>query len=339
MTLTWISPITHSSLHSNKLDTMKIEILTINSESLQKSGFQTSNVSNTILDSIEKIGHNARLEICENIEDLNAIVNRKPDLVILAVKYILDEDGEKIWLCEFFTKNKINFSGSLKETLMYDSNSVLAKEYLKTLSISTARYFTTIPGEHKRDYDIPINYPLFLKPSEGEISIDKSSYVNSFAEFDKKVIALYDLYKVPILAEEYLDGQEFTVSMIKKSNGELLVGAIEIIPPKESPGIGILGETIPNDNPETLRRIENSQLMERVQKLAIDVYIDLEIRDYARVDIKSKKNGECFFKAVNLVPGVTDDSSYFTKAFEMELGLSYTQMLEHILDEGTSRAS
>jgi len=339
MTYAWIVSIISTSLATDKSDTMKIEIITTENEALKETGFGTIKACNNVLDSVNLMGYSATLNICQTIDELYEVVKRKPDLVILAVKYIITQDKETIWLSEFFEKNNINFSGSQRDTLMFDSDKVLAKEYLKDRSISTARYFTAIPGQYTRDYDIPINYPLFIKPSDAANGngVDEFSFVNNFSEFEKKVSSLYKLYELPVLVEEYLDGQEFTVAMIKTKAGDLLVSSVEVIPPKANNGIRILGERLVESNPEGLKLIKDSIVMERVKKLAIDVFMDLGIRDYGRVDIKSNKSGQCFFMEANLVPGMTNGSSYFPKAFEMELGLSYEKVIEFIVDEGISR--
>jgi D-alanine-D-alanine ligase len=341
MTYAWIISIICTSLPTDKSDTMKIEIITTNNEALKETGFGTIKACNSVLHSIKAMGHDVILDVCQTIEDLNDVVKRKPDLVILAVKYIVTENKETIWLSEFFEKNGINFSGSSRDTLMFDSDKVLAKSYLKDKSINTARYFTAIPGEHKRDYDLPIGYPLFLKPSDAANGngVDELSFVNNFAEFESKVLSLYNLNKLPVLVEEYLGGQEFTVAMIKTKNGELLISSVEVVQPKSNNGVRILGEKVKKDETEELKKIEDNIMMDRVKSLAIDVYIDLGIRDYGRVDIKSNRNGQCFFMETNLVPEMTNGSSYFSKAFEMDLGLSYEEVIGLIVDEGISRVT
>ena len=239
----------------------------------------------------------------------------------------------------FFLENGINFSGSSKDTLMFGADKVLAKSYLKDKGIRTPRYFTAVPGEYKRDYDIPINYPLFLKPihSINNNGKDELSTVNNFTEFENKVLSLYDLYNVPVLVEEYLDGQEFTVSIIKAKDGDMLVSAIEILAPKPDKNIMFLNEEVKKDNTKKIINIEDKIIKNSVKNLAIDAYIDLNIRDFGQIDINSNKSGHCFFMQANLVPQMTNGNSRFTEAFAMELGLSYDEVIELIVDEGISR--
>lgn len=320
---------------------MKIEIITTPNEALKETGFGTLKACQSILDSIKKIGHTVDITICKMMNDLEQVKQRKPDLVLLAVKYLEIEDGENIYLSKYFEENNVNFSGSFRESLKFDSDKVLAKSYIKSKGVNTAKYFTAIPGEYKRVYDLPVRFPLFLKPIDAANGngIDDLSFVNNFDEFEKKVASLYERFSMPVLVEEYLDGQEFTAAIIKKTDGELLVAALEVVPIESKNGLRILGEKAKQDDKEMLKQIEDSKLKESIIKLAIDVFIDLDIRDFGRIDIKTNENGICFFMEVNLVPGMTYGSSYFPKAFEIEHALDYDSVIKLIVDEGLSRVT
>ena len=318
---------------------MNIEIITTPNETLKETGFGNLEACNALLDAINRIGYMARTTVCHTLKDLEGVVARKPDLVLLAVKYIPLKHDKKVWLSDYFAKHKINFSGSLKETLQFDSNKVLAKCHLKDKGVSTASFFTAVPGEYRRELDLPLGYPLFLKPMDAANGngVDDDSFVNTFAEYEKKVAALYERFELPILAEEYIDGREFTVAMIKTKSGELLTAPMEVIAPVSSKGLRILGETTKRNDVEMLKTIEDLQMKKRIITLAIDVFIDLGIRDFGRIDIKTNKKGHCFFMEANLLPGMNSHSSYFPQAFALELGLSYDTVIEHIIEEGISR--
>ncbi|QOY50883.1 hypothetical protein [Candidatus Sulfurimonas baltica] len=170
-----------------------------------------------IIKSIQVMGHEARVSICLNKSNLQDVVQRKPDLVILSKKNIFIENEENICLSEYFETNNINFSGSSKEALKYDSDKALTKSYLKEQGHNTANYFTATPGEYINDNKIPIRYPLFIKPNSSAYGngIDDLSYVTNYLQFESKVLSLYTTYNEPVLVEEYLESQEFTVALIK----------------------------------------------------------------------------------------------------------------------------
>jgi D-alanine-D-alanine ligase len=222
---------------------MHIEIITTPNESLKESGFGTLKACNSVFDAIQRMGHNASLSVCETKDDLAAVIKRKPELVILAVKYIPVNNEDDIWLSDYFAGHGINFTGSTREVLEFDSNKVLAKTHLTNRGINTANYFVANPGQYTDESELPITFPLFLKPLDAANGngIDDLSYITNFTEYENKIASLYDTFNQPILAEEYLDGREFTVAVIKTHNEKLITSAVEVIPPTSTHGLRILG--------------------------------------------------------------------------------------------------
>ncbi|MFK5915793.1 MAG: hypothetical protein QM484_15610 [Woeseiaceae bacterium] len=320
---------------------MKIEIVTTPNQQLKETGFGTLDACHSLLVAITNMGFAVKLNVCETKEDLDAIVKRNPDLVVLAVKYIPTENNDDIWLADYFMQHEINFTGSAREALKFDSNKILAKSYLMNKGISTAKYFTSVPGKYKRESDLPIQFPLFLKPisAANGNGIDDLSLVNNFLEYENKILSLYNTFKQPVLVEEYLDGREFTAAIIRTANNKLIISAIEIVPPISSNGLRILGEKVKNDNSEKLIAIEDNEIKNRIEQLSADVFCTLGARDFGRIDIKANKAGQYFFVEANLVPGMTAGSSYFPRAFEIASDLNYNKVVQLMLEKGLSRAN
>jgi len=318
---------------------MNIEIITTPNDELKETGFGTLKACEHVFKAILDKGYSVKLSVCEDMTDLEKVVDRKPDLVILAVKYISTNDGKHIWLSDYFAKNNIYYSGSSREVLRYDSDKVLAKLKLRRKGIKTANFFTAIPGEHKCENDLPLAFPLFLKPFDAANGngVDDLSFVTNFHEFESKVQSLHALYNIPVLVEEYLDGREFTVAVMKSSNGELIAAPIELVPAISSKGLRILGEKAKRDDSESLRKITDELIKAKVKKLAVDAFLNLGARDFGRIDIKANSEGDCFFMEANLVPGMTCGSSYFPKAWEIEYGISYQKVVALILEGALRR--
>jgi len=318
---------------------LNIEIITTPNEELKESGFGNLKSCNSVLEAVKKMGHTIILNVCETKDDLQNSVMRKPDLVILGVKYISLENEDDIYLSEYFNTHKINYTGSPRDVLKFDSNKVLAKKHLKNRGIKTLDYFTATPGQYKSKNDLPITFPLFLKPLDAANGngIDDLSYVTNFEQFESKILSLYNEFSLPILVEKYLAGNEYTVAVIQLSNGSLLTSHIEIIPPSSTNGLKILGHKVKKENSEQLKKVKNNALKTKLTKMATDVFYGLGIRDYARIDIKTNQMGECYFMEVNLVPGMTQDSSYFPKSYEIDNELDYPNVVSLMLSQGLSR--
>ena len=318
---------------------MRIEIITTSNEALKETGFGTLRACNNVLDSIRRLGYTVELNVCDMAGDLDEVAKRKPDLVVLAVKYISVENGNDIWLSDYFTKKGINFTGSSREALKFDSDKVLAKSHLRKMGIKTADYFTAIPGQYKCESELPVRFPLFLKPLDAANGngIDDLSFVTSFEEYESKISSLYDSFNQPVLVEEYLDGREFTAAVINMPGSNLLVFAVEVVPPQSTNGLRILGKQAKRDDSEELKKADDLEIRESVRKLAVDAFVHLGVRDFGRIDIKVNASGQCYFMEANLGPGMTAGSSYFPKACEIEGELSYDKMIGLILGEGLRR--
>jgi len=320
---------------------MHIEIITTHNEALKESGFGSLKACTNVLNAIQRMGLSVKLNVCTTKQCLNDVVKRKPDLVMLAVKYIPVTNGDDLWLPEYFSMNGINFTGSSREVLKFDSNKVLAKTHLKNKGIKTADYFIAIPGQYKNESELPISFPLFLKPLDAANGngIDDLSFVTSFTGYVNKVESLYRTFNQPILVEEYLDGREFTVAIINTGNEKLIVSAVEVIPPTSTHGLRILGAQTKIDDSEQLIEIVDKEVSRRVTTLAIDAFSSLGVRDFGRIDIISNSLGDYFFMEANLVPGMTYGSSYFPQACDIANEFDYDKVIELLLAGGLARVS
>ena len=320
---------------------MKIEIITTPNIELKETGFGTLKACHSVLESVNKLGYDVKFTVCRCLRDLEMIVNRKPDLVILAMKYMSIDNGSDIWLSVFFEEHKINYSGSSREVLRFDSDKVLAKAHLMKKGIKTANYFTAIPGQYKCEAELPVSFPLFLKPVDAANGngIDDLSLVRNFSEFESKTLSIYNAFNIPVLAEEYLDGREFSVAVIHTESGKLITSAVEIVPSESTKGLRILGEKAKKEDSEEIKKIEDHKILNEVTKLAVDAYSKLGIWDFGRIDIKTDKSGHYYFMEANLVPGMKSGSSYFPRACELANKLTYDRVIQLIVEKGMSRAS
>lgn len=320
---------------------MHIEIITTPNEALKESGYGALKACNSVLSAVQRMGYSASVNVCKTKECLDNVVKRKPELVILAVKYIPIKNEDDIWLSDYFAQCGINFTGSSREVLKFDSNKVLAKTHLVNKGIKTADFFIAIPGQYKKESDLPVTFPLFLKPLDAANGngIDDSSYVTTFTGYQSKVSSLYETFNQPVLVEEYLDGREFTVAVIKTPNKKLIASAVEVIPPTSAHGLRILGVQTKKDDSEKLIEIVDDEVKNRVTALAIDAFYTLGARDYGRIDIKTDNHGECYFMEANLVPGMTYGSSYFPEACHIANDFEYDKVIELLLSGGLARVT
>ena len=316
---------------------MRLEVITVPEEIRKGFGFGTLVACQNVVDSLKQSFDDVRLSVCENEKDLYGVVKRKPDLVVLAVKHVPFLDGKEIWLADFFEKSGIAYTGSCKNAMEHDVDKESAKKQMNRFGIRTARYLTSVPGKYSELTGLPMPYPLFLKPLAGadSLGVDEKSIVRDFSEFEVKVRSIYEKDYETVLVEQYLPGREFTVALIE-SKDALLVAAIEIIPPEKN-GVRILSEKVKSQDTESLQQVFDAKLLVKISNLARRAFNALDARDFARIDIKMDKEGECHFMEANLTPGMNKGSSYFTEAFEMSLGMNYDEVVSSIIQNALKR--
>jgi len=304
-------------------------VITTTDNSLKKTGFGSHSTCTEVVEALQRAGNTARLTVCECLDDLQAVVARKPDLVVLAAKFMPVKNAENLWFSKYFSNNKITFSGSDRETLRFDSDKASAKIHLANMRIKTARHFTALPKQFLSENSLPLAFPLFIKSIDASTGngIDALSYVTNFAEFAAKVLSICTLDKQPALVEEYLEGRDFSVAIICKSNGEMTMSAVEILRQGDKP----------QEVTDGCLQVVDVDDSHKVNELAKAAFLGLGLRDFALIDVRMNNYGQCFFMDANLVPNMAPASSYFLRACEIANNLSYDQVICLMLEEFSSR--
>ena len=119
---------------------MNIVIVTTPNSELKETGFGTIRSCEHVLASIKEAGHTCSLSSCRTKYELEMVVKKKPDLVVLGVKYLSIEDEKNIWLSGFFSSHDINFTGSLRDVLQFDSDKISAKRQVNKHKIKTSGF-------------------------------------------------------------------------------------------------------------------------------------------------------------------------------------------------------
>lgn len=269
-------------------------------------------------------------------DDLDRLVARHPDLVFSGVKYF-DFGGKVLWLNDYLDLFGIPYIASNKEALVRESDKSRAKEIVQLAGITTAQFFTTSLGEHKTEESIPISFPLFVKPVTGGDSrgVDANSVVSDLTGFLAKVAEIQRLQQSSSLVETYLSGKEYSVGIFEDiETGLLKAMPIEIIVEENQNGDRILDfETKKNDT-EKVVAVSDPAVHKQLSELAKAAFKALGGKSIGRIDIMMSHSGVPHFVEANLMPGLR--KGYFYRACELNLNLSYEQMILKIADNGLS---
>jgi len=224
----------------------------------------------------------------------------------------------------------------------------------KTKEILIANNIPTAPFQLVHDENDPIkkslHYPLIVKPvSEGSgAGITNKSVVHNEVQLREQIQWIHKIFKKePVIIESFLAGPEFSVAMIGNPpailpfispNHSLLPKGINPIDSLEVKWI--FEEEINNSNYLMCPPPIKKSLKNKIEKICLDTWKALQIRDLCRIDIRCDLKGRPYVLEVNSPPGLmppeVSTTSYFPLAARTA-GIDYNEMLKLIIKSAMKR--
>ena len=267
-------------------------------------------------------------------DDLEQMAVRRPDLVFSGVKYF-HLNGYNLWLNDFLDLHGIAYIASSRVALDNEHDKACAKRIIQESNIATAGYFLTAPGEHASVEEIPLDFPLFVKPVTGGDSrgVDANSIVHDFESFQRKVLDIHKNQVSRALVETYLSGREYSVGILEDaSSGNLRAMPIEIIAAPNQNGDRILDYDIKKQDAETVEPVTDMVIHAQLSDLAKLAFCALGGKSLGRIDIKMNHENVPHFIEANLMPGLR--KGYFYRGCALNYQMSYADMILTIAENG-----
>jgi D-alanine-D-alanine ligase len=294
---------------------------------------------------LRKNGHQVSvLGVYDDVKKLiNGLARRKPELVFNLLEEFGEDAGGNIAATGLLDLLGYRYTGCSPGEFYLGQDKALAKRLLAFEDILYPKFavFST-----DKDFESAGNLrlPLFVKPvaMDASIGIGKKSLVRDTTSLMRRVLAIHDEVKDAALAEEFIEGREFYVGVL--GNGDALA-----LPPIEADFSGL-----PEGAPRVYDRnakwepgtVEHAaiktgladipdELRARLQKVSIDAYRALRVRDYGRVDLRVADTGDIYVLEVNA-------SCYLEKNDEFPVaaaaaGIKYPELIQRIVDLALAR--
>lgn len=185
------------------------------------------------------------------------------------------------------------------------------------------------------------NYPLFIKPAKAgdSLGVDQASLVNNEDEFLQKSRSL--LHEYPeLLAEEYIDGREFTVLVAANPDGSTCRSfkPVEYIFPE---GFRFKTYSLKTSelHPGANIPCNDAALETSLRNVAEKIFKGFGGKGYARLDFRVNDNNEIYFLEINFTCSVfyADGLEGSADYILVHDGFGKAAFLKHIIEEGISR--
>lgn len=225
----------------------------------------------------------------------------------------------------------IPYSGSDPLTLSLALDKIAAKKWAIFHNIPTPDFEVISSLDDIKKVE-RLGFPLILKPSHEGSSIGVRR-VDSKIELEEKTEFMLEKYKQKIIAEKYLEGEDFTVGMLTNK----IIGTLKIKMKKDENGKNfIYGSYEKKHCLEILDYIlYNGEKKEEIESIAEKCCKIFEVKDFCRVDIKYS-NGKPFFLEINPLPGLNPQKGDLV-ILASKKGISYSELIFAILESAMKR--
>lgn len=235
---------------------------------------------------------------------------------------------------------QIPFTGSNSLVIALCQDKIKTKKLLNfhNIPIPAWDYAYTVNDIINKD----LAYPLLVKPgnSDSSFGITNSSVVTNKKELEKQVKRIIEDLGRPVLVEEYIEGDEYEISIIGNSGEDLRVLPLSRSVFKKMPKgyWHIYTSEAKRQKKSVYKKIilqspaknVNPKLESLLTEIALDVYQIMKCRDYGRVGIRVDKDGNPYVLEIDTNPPLNEQSE-FVKAAKLT-GMNYGNLLEEILN-------
>ena len=236
---------------------------------------------------------------------------------------------------------KIPYTGAGTEAMLLTSNKIFAKRWLAAAGLPTPAWFTA--AETHEELRVEGAWLVKSVWEHASVGLDEDSVL--FGTDRKRLLAEMDARRNSLggacLAEAFIDGREFNLSLLAGEGGPEVLPPAEIrfdaYPPGKVRVVGYRSKWAEGSfefthTPRTFEFPEqDAPLIAKLTDLAFRCWNLFNLRGYARVDFRIDREGRPWILEVNTNPCLSPDAGF--SAATLRAGLTFPDVLGRILNQ------
>lgn len=301
--------------------------------------YDSSETIEIISETLEAEGHSV-VRLGGGSEFINNIWHEKVDIVFNIAEGRGSYRSREAQVPSILEMLDIPYTGSDPQCLAVCLDKPVTKKLVAADGISTPKWLTIADDSEvvQAPWD-GFPFPAVVKPAwEGSSKgIRLTSLVFDAPQAQEEARKILDRYQQPVMAEEFIDGDEVTVGIIGNSSPKI-VGMMRILPRRKD-GHFIYSLEVKRDY---LNLVDyecpaclSEGLLEKITHESLRIFRMLGCRDFARLDFRVNPEGTPYFLEINPLPGLGTYSDLIIMAKMM--GWTHQEVICAVLDAALER--
>jgi D-alanine-D-alanine ligase len=301
-------------------------------------------VEDEVGEALGKLGHDATLHCLDgSTKSLHALARMDCDLVFNLAESFAGNDTADACIAAYLELIAKRFTGAGSHGLLYAQDKAVAKKILEFHGLHTPVFARSYRG--RLDFSHDLEFPVIVKPAreDGSIGIEFNAVVNSIRELMERIDWLHANFDSPVLIEEYVEGREMYVGVLGNENPEALpVVELDLSKlPEGTPRIAGAevkwgkGTAAYRDTKSAVAENLPEETVALMQQTAVAVFQSLELRDYARIDMRLRPDGRVAVIEANPNPWLASKAEFAMAA--RKTGRTYNQLVGEIVELAVAR--
>ena len=280
-------------------------------------------------------------------EVMGQLTADRPDLVFNLCESLNHDARNEIVIPSVLEMLGVPYTGSGSLSLGLCLHKQRCKEILRARAIDTPDYLVlSDPREFEHPLATELAYPYFLKLAheDASVGIDERNRVADWHALCERTEELLAHYRQPVIAEQYIAGREVNVTVLGNGPSIQVLPLHEIdfsaMPPGRPHIVSYAAKWDPEHvdyagtKPVPMTAVR-PELAMNIEKVAIDAYAALGLRDFGRVDLRVDNSGRPWVIDVNPNCDLSPDAGVARAA--AHIGIDYTALIGRVCELAWAR--
>lgn len=285
---------------------------------------------------LEKAGHNVsvfdgNMHIIERIQEfMPRVIHQEKMGMVFNMAYGIQGESRYTHIPSMLEMLGIPYVGSSPSGHALALDKVITKVIMQKHDLPTPDFW--VFSSEQEDMST-VKFPVIVKPKMESVSFGLR-VVHNVDDLREAVAFIIEEFKQQALVEQFIRGREFAVGVLGNNPVETFP-VLEIDLGNDPDAIQTVGDKKEKPRRKVCPANISEELARQMQELSLKAFKSLQLRDFARVDIRLDENNRIYLLEINSMASLGASGSYVRAA--KEAGYDFDALVQRMLDVAVVR--